>query len=495
MRPLEYLLSFTLIIGYCYVFIPRIRSLRWVSYVLFGPIAATLVQLVFEGYRWQLVPAYAMSLAFVLVWGVLFAYKKSIRIGRVLNIVGALLGFLALVVSIVLPALMPVFSLPEPTVRYGVGTATYHWTDNRRRELFSSNPDDRREIAAQVWYPTNPEQSSQKAPYIQDVDMTAPALARLFNFPGFLFDHFEYTKSHATAAAPISTDKQNYPVLVFLSGLNGYRQMNTFQVENMVSQGYIVVGLDQPGTEAAVKMSDGSAIFGRPRDEAAPLARKSADPQMPTPTVNGVPLPNGIIPYLAKDVSFAIDELTSLNGGNSEDILAGKLDLSRLGTFGVSLGGMNVAQACHDDARLKACLVMDVYMPTDVVKDGLKQPTMFMTRNADDMRLERARAGGWSEADIALTIDTMKTTYDKLRDNGYYLDISGMFHLNFTDIPAWSPVTSWLGLTGPIDNQRGFDIVNEYTLAFFDKELRGKDSTLLGGNSATYLEVTFQAKK
>jgi hypothetical protein len=108
-------------------------------------------------------------------------------------------------------------------------------------------------------------------------------------------------------------------------------------------------------------------------------------------------------------------------------------------------------------------------MPTDIVKDGLKQPTMFMTRSADDMRLERACAGGWSEADIALTIDTMKTTYDKLRDNGYYLDISGMFQLNLTDIPAWSPVASWLGLTGPIDNQRGFDVVNNYTLAFLIK--------------------------
>jgi hypothetical protein len=43
---------------------------------------------------------------------------------------------------------------------------------------------------------------------------------------------------------------------------------------------------------------------------------------------------------------------------------------------------------------------METFMPAEVVRAGLRQPTMFITRDADTMRLERRRSGGWSEPDI-----------------------------------------------------------------------------------------------
>ncbi len=131
-------------------------------------------------------------------------------------------------------------------------------------------------------------------------------------------------------------------------------------------------------------------------------------------------------------------------------------------------------------------------MPADVVKSGLLEPTMFITRDADTMRLERQRAGGWTEHDIALTLDTMKAVYNNLPGDGYYLQIPNMFHVNFTDLPYWSPIMPLVGMTGPINDQRGFDIVNAYSLAFFDKELKGLPSPLLNGPSKQYPEVTIQ---
>ena len=44
--------------------------------------------------------------------------------------------------------------------------------------------------------------------------------------------------------------------------------------------------------------------------------------------------------------------------------------------------------------------MMDAPMPADVVKAGLRQPSMWITRNAASVRLERQRAGGWPEAEI-----------------------------------------------------------------------------------------------
>jgi hypothetical protein len=156
---------------------------------------------------------------------------------------------------------------------------------------------------------------------------------------------------------------------------------------------------------------------------------------------------------------------------------------------------MNAAEACLKDPRLKACLIMDVWMTADVVKSGLQQPTMFITRDADTMRLERQRSGGWTEKDIALTLTTMRAVYERLPGDGYYLQIPKMFHLNFTDLAYWLPITSQLGLTGPIDGQRGFDILNAYSLAFFDKYLKSIPSSLLNGSSQQYPEVNIETHR
>lgn len=48
--------------------------------------------------------------------------------------------------------------------------------------------------------------------------------------------------------------------------------------------------------------------------------------------------------------------------------------------------------------------------------------------------------------------------------------------------------------TGPINAQRGYDIVNAYSVAFFDKELKGQPSPLLNGPSKQYPEVNIEIR-
>ena len=155
---------------------------------------------------------------------------------------------------------------------------------------------------------------------------------------------------------------------------------------------------------------------------------------------------------------------------------------------------MHAAEACLKDLRLKACLIMDVWMPADVVTAGVQQPSLFVTRDADSMRLERERSGGWTEKEIALTLSTMRMVYEELPGDGYYIEIPTIFHLNFTDLPYWSPVTSQLGVTGPINGQRAHDIINAYSLAFFDRHLKGQAATLLDGPAAHYPDVRFETR-
>ncbi len=495
MRPFEIILSTVNLLAFLSVVVPLPTKLRWMRYASLLALLAGIVQAAGEGTRWQMIPAYVLAAVFFLIWLIAFARPGSLPVHRFLLGAEIALGVLALIVATALPLLLPVFHFRKPTGPYAIGTLTYHWVDTSRPELFTTDPNDHRELMAQIWYPATSEPGARRAPYIEDAQAVTPALARLTRFPNFLFSHFKYVTTNAVPSAPVANDQSNYPVLIYLTGLDGFRSVNTFQIEALVSHGYIVVGLDQPGAVAMVHFPDGREISGWPRDEIQPLIMQSIEPQSPVPTLYGKPLPDGIIPYFAQDASFALDRLAEVNASDPHHILTGRLDLQHAGTFGISLGGIVAAEACHQDPRLKACLIMDVDLPADVVKSGLQQPGMFMTRDANTMRLERERSGGWTEKDIALTLDTMRAVYGNLPGDGYFITLPKMFHVNFTDAPYWSPVTAQIGLTGPIDGQRGFDIVNAYTVAFFDKELKGRSSSLLDGSVQPYPEAIFEKRR
>jgi hypothetical protein len=303
-----------------------------------------------------------------------------------------------------------------------------------------------------------------------------------------------YVITNAAVSAPILDSPSRYPVLIYLTGLGGFRSASTFQIEGLVSHGYVVVGIDQPGPVAMVRFPDGRKIIGWQKEEISPMIMQSIEPQSIAPILSGKKFPEGILPYFAEDVSFTLNQLALVNAADPNQILTDRMDLEHVGIFGISLGGENAAEACLRESRLKACLIMDVWLPADVVRSGLKQPVMLITRDADTMRLERQRSGGWTEKDIALTLTTMKSVYESQPNDAYYLEIPRMFHVNFTDAPYWSPIMAQIGLTGPIDRQRGFNIINAYSLAFFDHYLQRQPSQLLNGPSERYPEVNFKAQ-
>jgi hypothetical protein len=346
---------------------------------------------------------------------------------------------------------------------------TYHWVDASRREIFVSDPAVRRELMVQVWYPAKTESSARRAPYIDDPTTLVP-LAHLLHLPGCVFRHLKRVRTNAVEAAPVVVGPSAFPLLICSHGRGGYRQEDTWLVEELVSQGYIVAAIGHPYAASGVGFPDGRrAMFdARMRDREFVGSK---------------------IPYLAQDASFALDKLIAANGADPRGILAGRIDTSRVGIFGLSLGGEVSAQAALEDERIRACLVMDVWMPAEVVSRGLCQPTMFLTRDAETMELE-----GWSAADVSETLTTMRAVYETLPAAGYFVVVHGMFHQDFSDAPLLSPLTSLLGLTGPIERQRAHDILTAYSLAFFDSMLKGRQTSLLDASSPCYPEVEVEAR-
>lgn len=436
--------------------IPRLRAVPRAPMVALLPLVLTALQWAVEGARWQMVPAYALGLLFALVLLLVKRgpEKPSLRF-RLLRGSGLLLGSLALLVAAALPALLPVFKLPVPTGPYAIGTLTYHWVDSAREEVFTPAPGDHREQIAQIWYPAQPAPGSARAPYVENGHF--PSLARQLHLPGFFFDHLKYVKTHARTAAPVADGGGKFPVLVFAAGRGGFRQHNMFQVEELVSHGYVVATIDQPYAGSNIVFPDGREIA---------IAKPMLD----------FGFIEKISPYLGEDAVFTLNQLAKLDRADPRRILTGRLDLDRAGMFGASLGGMTTSEACRLDRRFRACLILDAPIPPDVVASGLKQPTMFISRGADSMRRE-----GLDAAYIENHQKSMRTLFASLPGDGYLLSIPGMFHANISDFPyiMAAPAASALGITGPADARQVHRIMNAYSLAFFDHYLKGENRPLL----------------
>ena len=501
MRFIETVLILANLLIFFVLAVPLPLSMRWMRHSAPVALLIAIAQVLVEGSRWQMIPAYALTGLLLLVWllsnsasaGGPAGQKRSYRLAARL---AKGLGILGLAVSIVLPMALPVFRFPHPGGPYAIGTLTYHWVNTTRPEVFSADPKARRELMVQLWYPAKAGPSSSSVPYLQEAGAVTAALARLLHLPGFTFRHLKYVATNAIPSAPVADERASYPVLLFLEGQMGFRQMNTFQVEELVSHGYIVAAIDQPYAAASVAFPGGRQAAGRSKDQMNPLIQQSISPNEAAPLLNGRAFKDGIVPYFAQDAIFTLDQLAALNQADPNGILTGRLDLQRAGAFGVSLGGIVGGEACRLEPRLRACLVMDAPMTAAVVTAGLQQPAMWITRDAQTMRLEGQRAGGWSEADIHQHQTTMRAVFEKsLAGAGYFVQVPGMFHVNLTDVPYWSPFFSWLGVTGPMDAQRAHSIINAYSLAFFDRHLMGRPAALLDGAAEQYPDVRFEARR
>ncbi len=209
---------------------------------------------------------------------------------RLWQVAAGLLGVLALGAAAV-PVLVPSYVFPRPGGPFGIGTLTYHWTDTTRPDVLSADPHALRELVVQLWYPARPDPAAPRAPYIADADAVESALARLQGYPRFLFGGLGATSANAVTSAPPVTNGPAFPVLIFLAGLTGYRQMNTFQVEKLVSHGYAGAAVDQPDIAADVVLPDDRHAGAVPRRRSRHWSGRTSGRSTRHPRCTGVPSP------------------------------------------------------------------------------------------------------------------------------------------------------------------------------------------------------------
>ena len=466
MRTFEILAGLFLLLSILrYVFPKRPR---WLEYLPALTVVVCLLQIIIEGYRWQMVPIFVFSIVLFLITlpsKVKPAFKPATGLWR--RIIGLVLALAIFSGAYALPILLPIPEIPEASGPFQVGTFSMMLTDNSRKELYSGNPNEPRRIMIQVWYPAEPLPGDQVAPWVERADLIGPAISRFLNLPGFFLDHLIYAQTGAFLDAPISDAQEYYPVLLFSHGWNGFRAQNTFQAINFASNGYVVVAIDHTYGAILTAFPDGTLAYNNP--EALPSN---------VPDLQYLPIANKLINQWSGDLGFVLDTLETINEYDAIHNLSGYLDLEKVGVFGHSTGGGATVEFCGRDTRCKAGLGMDAYLKpvSETIMDlGLRQPFMFIFSET------------WSsEKNWGLFNELYLNS-----DNAKTLSILGTAHYDFSDLPILSPIAAQMGLKGPLDGERVVMITSNYPLAFFNHVFFGIQSALLEGNSTDYPEVVF----
>ncbi|HEY3141295.1 MAG TPA: hypothetical protein VGJ86_09200 [Acidimicrobiales bacterium] len=287
-------------------------------------------------------------------------------------------------------------------------------------------------------------------------------------------------RSHARETAAVArSDSDPYPVVLYSPGSTSARGFGTTVVEELVSQGYVVVTVDHPYDAAVVEFPDGRLVPARQVD----VPEGGWD----LATLDVLAEPDRAA--RVADMRFVLDTLQQIQDGANPDAegralpdrLAGALDLSRVGMLGHSLGGTTAAQVLLEEPRVLASFAMDSEMPPPVRAAGLDRPILLM--RSDEPQLAPITDAAWKE----------------LQTRGWHrnLRMVDAGHMSLTDL---SVLCAQLGddcpkevsaMLGSIDNEQAVAATRAYTTAFFDQHLKGQSRPLLDQPSSDHPQIEF----
>jgi dienelactone hydrolase len=368
-------------------------------------------------------------------------------------------------------------SLPKPDGKYSIGVTYLSFTDEKRIELFDNNLKNKREITVKVWYPAD--EKSTLEPYLRNADFAI----KYCQLP----ETFRNLTTNSALNLPVSINSDKYPLLVFSHGWGEHYAQNTILMEELASHGYIVFSIAHHYECKYSEYPDGKTFhieFGSLRfqkimgeqqnPKAMELYRKMFDATSNEERMKVFYETSNLMStllkespkYWAEDLSFFLDQINDINENN--EILKGKLDVSKIGAFGMSMGGIATSDLCLYDKRIKAGISMDGGLYGSILEGKLNIPFMF---------LNSKRFTGYGNL-----------FKEKSNKDCYALAISNADHYNFSDYSLYpSPNISFL--LGTIDGKMALDITNVIVLSFFDKYLKLDKEIDLVKEATKYPEI------
>ncbi|GGG14526.1 hypothetical protein GCM10010912_68730 [Paenibacillus albidus] len=367
-----------------------------------------------------------------------------------------------------------------PTGKYKVGSVSYHWKDTSRKELYTEDPDDFRQLMVQLWYPAKKDTKGKKMTYFADYNELKPLSTKIKFWKEYLYNNKE---THSIIRATIAEDQGTFPVILFSHGLGSNRFFSTFQFEELASHGFIVASVQHTFfSNSGTLFADGTKLLKNisiPADyqEAGLLIRD----------------------IWSKDSSFVLDQIIKLHDMDPEGIFVNKIDKSNVGIMGHSFGGANAAYVLYADNRFKAGINLDGFpYGAEPISQGLKQPFMWMhterlsllehSKEYLEQEIETAKRTGQSvERILSYPKEYRMRMNNILSNGGYDITIKNTNHNSFIDNLNPSNVTDQI--------KQNHLLINKYTVAFFNKYLKKQDNNILDKIDNNQIEIKIIEEK
>jgi pimeloyl-ACP methyl ester carboxylesterase len=156
-----------------------------------------------------------------------------------------------------------------------------------------------------------------------------------------------------------------------------------------------------------------------------------------------------------------LDQLSSLPSNSRAAVLASRLDATRLGVFGHSMGGVAAGQFCIEDRRCRAGLNLDGIPQSGTMID-VSMPRPFLM-------VYSGRPGRLGASDVI---------YARAAHPYYRVDVRDTKHLDFSDMAFWGGPLRERPVLGAIAPARAAAITRAVVRHYFDRELLGKPAAL-----------------
>ena len=360
MRPLEALLVGALLVSQLLRWIkPRNRQFTATTLAMLGILL--LLHLFFDGPRWEMIPAYAMTLAAGRVFSADLRRVSGAKAGessrwiaipstgrRVMT--GTLLAFVAIAAVIIPHWLFPRIVLPNPDGLYHVGRLDVAWLDSARQLPTGTA----RPVSVSAWYPAE----SPDGPvlrYHPRPGALGASLAAGTPLPGFAFRNLTAAPTHSTASPRFSIREGRSPLVLVSHDVGSSRVEGTALFEQLASHGYVVVSVEHALSAAGAVMPDGSPLDRAPEDASTEIEQR------------------------VNDLRFVLDRINRLPIRESVDTLSGHVRLDRVAILGKGLGASAAAELAALDDRVTAAVGIAPGTTGATASRGVRRPLLIFT--------------------------------------------------------------------------------------------------------------------
>ena len=403
---------------YCLItrsFQKKVRSILVLSvFAIF--LVLSLLGVLSWGFRWFMLGVILLIKA---VWAVLYFVKRNDRKVSIFKPIYAILSGVRNIFLLgfaILPAMMfPQFQPVETTGTYEVKTVSYTLEDPSRRENFSDQEENRR-VTVQFWYPY--------------------------------------------------TEDGTFPLTVFSHGSFGFRGSNASTFEELASNGYVVCSIDHTYHAFFTKQTDGKMIIVNQDfiNDAIAVTNGDYDEQ------KTYELTSQWLTLRAQDMNFVLDEILAKTNLVSSDEVYQRIDQERIGLFGHSLGGATAAKLGRDRKDVDAVIVVDgtmlgeeiAFTAGKSVLDETPYPVPLLNLYNEEHYVDANQEG----------VDYANTYASAHAVDARDIVIRGAGHLNFTDLPLFSPTLAAMLGTGEVDSRYCVETMNRIILTYFNHYLK-----------------------